>query len=170
LSVSVTLMRYNGEKIGCWILRHGQRAKIKSACSCRIYPMGFQRFCTQSSWNYHHQFRTHNASQISHTHRAMEVLSPLLFTSLLIRWGATQVQFVFGLITQKKWSHGRSPKIGFTLNCCHLAQLYMWNGYNICQSIWVQGEVYGEHVGEYIENLANIVRTWWELTGNLRGT
>jgi len=163
-------MSYNGEKIGCWILRHGQRAKIKSACSCRIYPMGFQRFCTQSSWNYHHQFRTHNASQISHTHRAMEVLSPLLFTSLLIRWGATQVQFVFGLITQKKWSHGRSPKIGFTLNCCHLAHLYMWNGCNICQSIWVQGEVYGEHVGEYIENLANIVRTWWELKGNIVGT
>jgi hypothetical protein len=29
---------------------------------------------------------------------------------------------------------------------------------------------YGEYVGEYIENFGSILRTWWELIGNLSGT
>jgi hypothetical protein len=29
---------------------------------------------------------------------------------------------------------------------------------------------YGEHVGEHIGNLKNILETWWESIGNFKGT
>jgi hypothetical protein len=73
MSVSVTLMRYNGETVDSWSLRHEKGAKIKSACN---YALGFQGFVAQRSWNSHH-----HDSWISHAYTAMEVLSALLFTS-----------------------------------------------------------------------------------------
>jgi hypothetical protein len=34
----------------------------------------------------------------------------------------------------------------------------------------VKVRCYGEHVGEHIGNLGNILATWWELKGNIVGT
>jgi len=131
MSVSVTLMRYNGEKIGSSILRHGQGAKIKSACKCSMYPMGFQGFCTHRSWNSHHQFITHNDCWISHTYKATDVLSTLLFTCP-IRWRASQVQ-IFLLqranfdrqITPKKMKPWRLPKIEGCIVKCRVPRLWL---------------------------------------------
>ncbi len=43
---------------------------------------------------------------------------------------------------------------------------------NIFQIIWDKSEECygGEHVGEHIGNLENILRTWWEPIENLKGT
>jgi hypothetical protein len=43
---------------------------------------------------------------------------------------------------------------------------------NTCQSIWDKSEECygGEHVGEHIGNLGNILRIWWEPIGNFKGT
>jgi hypothetical protein len=66
-------------------------------------------------------------------------------------------------ITQKEVKPWKLAKIeGFILSSSPLAHLYMRKEYNICQSTWVKNlkvRRYGEHVGEYIENLANILRT-----------
>jgi hypothetical protein len=51
-----------------------------------------------------------------------------------------------------------------------VAHLYKWKEDNFCQSISDTSRCYGEHVGEHIGNLGNILGTHWELKENIVGT
>jgi hypothetical protein len=155
-------MRYNGEEIGSWILRHGRRLKapgIAVSTQWDSVPRGRESTTINSA---------HTTTAKYHTHTQLwKRFHPSYSPLLLIRWGASQVEFVFRLISQKKWSHGTSPQNRrFYFGPSPLASVDMWKEYNICQSIWVKGEVLwricwgirwglGEHIG-------NLKGTQWE--------
>ncbi len=166
--VSVTLMRYNGEKIGSWILRHGQAAKIKIECNCSIYRMGFQGFSSTIN-------PAHTTTAKYHTYTPLwKCFHPSFSPLLLIRWGASQVHFV--ICNEQIWlaNHRKrgeateAPKIeGF---------IYVFLRFG--SPIYLKGvQPLRKHMGwrwGAMENmLGNTLRTWgkfWEFNGNVLGT
>jgi len=99
---------------------------------------------------------------------------------LLIRWGARKFKFCFLQLANligpsfKKMKLWRLPKIeGSTLMC---RVLPLWPSY-ICEkrttfayAYGIKVRCYGEHVAKHIRKLRNIVGTWLEPVGNLKGT
>jgi hypothetical protein len=124
----------------------------------------------------------HTTTAKYHTHTQLwKCYQPPFSPLLLIRWGASQVQFVFRnepiwLVNHSKRSEAIEARQNrrFYLSSSPLAHLYMWKEYNICQSTWFKGEVLWRtcwwihwEVGEQIEDLMG---TYWELKGNIVGT
>jgi hypothetical protein len=97
-------------------------------------------------------------------------LIPLAKNTLLIRWGASQVQFFkfiycnkpIGLAhhSKKKWNYGGSS--------LKYSVPPLWPTYigerriTFGKADGIKVRCYGEHVTEHIGNLGNIVRTHWE--------
>jgi len=80
-----SLLLPNGEKIGSWILRHGQGPKLNGIPGT-LYP---QVVKVPPSIQ-----RTERQLNITHT-ELWKCFHPSYSPLLLIRWGASQVQFVF---------------------------------------------------------------------------
>jgi len=99
---------------------------------------------------------------------AMEVLSPLLFTSP-IDW-----MRCLTLTQKKKRSSPKLPKIeGFILKSriLYLALSYIAERRTtFAKAYEIKVRCYRDHVEEYIENWGNIFRTGWEIIGNFKGT
>jgi len=118
-------------------------------------------------------------------HHFRPVLVPLakkpyyLFCFILISWGCLTSPTFFFFCNEPIWlAHhkkkvetiGGSPKWKILWKDGvppPLAQLYRWEGEDFGQKhMGLKQGAIGNTLGEHIENLENISRTWWELDGN----